>query len=183
MLRHGGRRERQRFRLVLDVDRYVVTAHRNETQALNRVLDVLQAVSVSPRAIDAGVPFGWFTADEVYGQAKYLHAWLEDRDVSYVLAIKRNDTLTTPDGEMRADALIAAVAAGAWQQLSAGAGAHGPRDGFMRLEIDGLVIATATERAGGWWEVTYWPRFFDHNQAIIAVAVGHRAAGDRQRQR
>jgi DDE superfamily endonuclease len=64
------------------------------------------------RAIDAGVPFAWFTADEVYGQAKYLHAWLEDRDVSYVLAIKRNDTLTMTDGEKRADALIAAVAAG-----------------------------------------------------------------------
>ena len=80
------------------------------------------------RAIDAGVPFAWFTADEVYGQAKYLHAWLEDRDVSYVLAIKRNDTLTIADGEKRADALIAAVPAGAWQQLSAGAGAHGPRE-------------------------------------------------------
>ena len=88
------------------------------------------------RAIDAGVPFAWFTADEVYGQAKYLHAWLEDRDVSYVLAIKRNDTLTTPGGEKRADALIAAVPAGAWQQLSAGAGAHGPREyGWARVPV------------------------------------------------
>ena len=30
------------------------------------------------RAIEANVPFSWFTADEVYGQATYLHAWLED---------------------------------------------------------------------------------------------------------
>ena len=37
-------------------------------------------------------------------------------------------------------------------------------DGFMRLEIDGRIVATATERAGGSWEVTYWPRFFDRNQ-------------------
>ncbi|MGP7998921.1 MAG: hypothetical protein ACLPKI_16625 [Streptosporangiaceae bacterium] len=44
-------------------------------------------------------------------------------------------------------------------------------DGFMRLEIDGRVIATATERAGGWWEVSYWPRFFDRNQAITALTV------------
>jgi SRSO17 transposase len=80
------------------------------------------------RAIGAGVPFAWFTADEVYGQAKYLHAWLEDRDVSYVLAIKRNDTLTVTGGEKRADALIAALPARAWQQLSVGAGAHGPRE-------------------------------------------------------
>ena len=44
-------------------------------------------------------------------------------------------------------------------------------DGFMRLEIDGRVVATATERAGGWWEVTYWPRFFDRNQAITALTI------------
>jgi hypothetical protein len=37
-------------------------------------------------------------------------------------------------------------------------------DGIMRLEIDSLVVATATERVGGWWEVTYWPRFFDRNR-------------------
>ena len=44
-------------------------------------------------------------------------------------------------------------------------------DGIMHLEIDGRVVATATERPGGWWEVTYWPRFFDHNQAITALTV------------
>ena len=44
-------------------------------------------------------------------------------------------------------------------------------DGCMRLEMDGRVVATATERAGGWWEVTYWPRFFDRNQAITALTV------------
>jgi hypothetical protein len=44
-------------------------------------------------------------------------------------------------------------------------------DGFMRLEIDAKVVATATERAEGWWEVTYWPRFFYRNQAITALTV------------
>jgi hypothetical protein len=44
-------------------------------------------------------------------------------------------------------------------------------DGFMRLEIYSRVDATATERAGGWWEVSYWPRFFDRNQAITALTV------------
>ncbi len=43
--------------------------------------------------------------------------------------------------------------------------------GIMQLEIDGRVVATATERAGGWWEVSYWPRFFDRNQAITALTV------------
>jgi hypothetical protein len=33
------------------------------------------------------VPFAWFTADEIYGQAKWLQAWLEEKDIWYVMAI------------------------------------------------------------------------------------------------
>ena len=33
-----------------------------------------------------------------------------------------------PEGERRADALVAAVPSRAWQRISAGAGAHGPRE-------------------------------------------------------
>ena len=86
------------------------------------------AQAMISRAIEAGVPFAWFTADEAYGQAKWLQAWLEERDVSYVMAIRRSDTLTTPAGEQRADALTTAVPARSWQKISAGAGAHGPRE-------------------------------------------------------
>jgi SRSO17 transposase len=89
-----------------------------------------QAQAMISRAIEAGVPFAWFTADETYGQAKYLQTWLEGRDVSYVMAIRCSDTLTTGTGEQRADVLIAAAPSRAWQRLStgAGAGAHGPRE-------------------------------------------------------
>jgi len=87
-----------------------------------------QAQAMMARAVAAGVPFAWFTADETYGQAKWLQAWLEERDIWYVMAIRCSDTLTTAAGERRADALIAAVPARAWQQISAGAGAHGPRE-------------------------------------------------------
>ena len=41
-------------------------------------------------------------------------------------------------------------------------------DGTVQTDIDGRIVATATGRAGGWWEVTYWPRFFDRNQTITA---------------
>jgi hypothetical protein len=44
-------------------------------------------------------------------------------------------------------------------------------DGIMQLEIDGRVVATATERSGGWWEVMYWQWFFNRNQAITALTV------------
>ena len=99
-----------------------------------------QALAMISRAIAAGVPFAWFTADETYGQAKYLQAWLEDQDVSYVMAIRCSDTLTMPAGEQRADVLIAAAPVRAWQRLSTGAGAHGPR------EFDWIRIAVRT----GW---------------------------------
>ena len=47
------------------------------------------AQAMLARASEAGVPFAWFTADEVYGQAKYLRRWLEERGVAYVMAIRR----------------------------------------------------------------------------------------------
>jgi SRSO17 transposase len=87
-----------------------------------------QAQAMISRAIEAGVPFAWFTGDEVYGQAKWLQAWLQERGISYVMAIRCCDTVTTSTGEQRADTLIAALAPQCWQKISAGAGAHGPRE-------------------------------------------------------
>ena len=87
-----------------------------------------QAQAMIARALAAGVPFAWFTADEIYGQAKYLRAWLEEQGVSYVMAIRRTDTFTTAAGQRQAGALIAGLPARSWQRLSAGAGAHGPRE-------------------------------------------------------
>ncbi|WP_192767359.1 IS701 family transposase [Plantactinospora soyae] len=81
------------------------------------------------RALDAGVPVGWVTMDEAYGQCKSLRVWLEQRDVAYVVATRRNDDMvTTGMGRARADELIAGLPDRAWCRLSAGAGAHGPRE-------------------------------------------------------
>jgi SRSO17 transposase len=87
-----------------------------------------QAQAMIARAVAARVPFAWFTADEAYGQAKWLQAWLEDQDIFYVAAIRCSDTLTTLEGERRAGVLIAAVPSRSWQKISAGAGAYGPRE-------------------------------------------------------
>jgi hypothetical protein len=78
--------------------------------------------------------------------AKYLHAWLEDQDVSYVLVIKRNDTLTASEGEQRADELTAAGLPRSWQRLSAGTGAHGPRE-FCCAQVPVQTRAPARPRA------------------------------------
>ena len=92
-----------------------------------------QAIGMLERAIAAGVLFSWVTADEVYGQVKYLRVWLETHDAAYVLATKCNDTLVTAGPEFgvpeqRADTLIAGLDPRAWRRLSVGAGAHGIRD-------------------------------------------------------
>ena len=45
------------------------------------------------RAVDAHVPAGWVTADEVYGGDARLRAWLEEHDLAYVLAVKATQPL------------------------------------------------------------------------------------------
>jgi SRSO17 transposase len=88
-----------------------------------------QAMAMLARAFAAKVPFAWVTADEAYGQVKYLRLWLEAHDAAHVLATKVNDTLVTTGGrEARADELIADLPARSWRRLSVGAGAHGPRE-------------------------------------------------------
>ena len=80
------------------------------------------------RALEAGVPAGWLTADEIYGQDKRLRVWCEQHDLPYVLATRSNDTVATVDWRQRkVRALIAELAAEAWARCSAGAGAHGQR--------------------------------------------------------
>ena len=106
-----------------------------------------QAQAMIARAVAAGVPFAWFTADEAYGHAKWLQAWLEDQDVFCVMAIQRNDTLATPAGEQRADDLIAAVPVRSWQKISAGAGAHGPREYHWAK----VAVRPGGKRGRGYW--------------------------------
>ena len=106
-----------------------------------------QAQAMISRAIAAGVPFAWFTADETYGQAKWLQAWLEEHGVSYVMAIRRSDTLTMAAGERRADTLIAELGPRSWQKISAGAGAHGPREYHWAR----VAVRPGWERGRGHW--------------------------------
>lgn len=88
-----------------------------------------QAMAMLGRAFAAGVPFGWITADEAYGQVKYLRVWLEEHDAAHVLATRCNDTIITTAGrDARVDELVAGLPARVWRRVSAGAGAHGLRE-------------------------------------------------------
>lgn len=89
------------------------------------------AMRMITRALDAGVPAGWVTGDEVYGQHAQLRMMLEERQMPYVLAVPVNQrVITTVQGriaELRADELAAQLPGQAWKKISAGAGAKGPR--------------------------------------------------------
>ena len=45
------------------------------------------------RALESGVPFTWFTGDEVYGSDRKLRLWLERQEIPHVTAIKSNKKL------------------------------------------------------------------------------------------
>jgi SRSO17 transposase len=79
------------------------------------------------RAVKAGVPFGWFAADEVYGQNPGLRDWLEDQQIGYVMAVPCSELITVAAGRKRADALARLIPRGAWQRLSCADGSKGPR--------------------------------------------------------
>lgn len=86
------------------------------------------AIGMLQRLIDAKVPFGWVSADEAYGQAKFLRVWLEERRIAYVLATRRDEDVPgrEPMSAVRVDEL-AALPPRKWRRISCGTGAHGQR--------------------------------------------------------
>lgn len=80
------------------------------------------------RALEAGVPARWATADEFYGGDRGLRRDLQARGVGYVLAVAKSHRVTLPIGVLRADQAAARLHRRCWNRLSAGAGAKGQRD-------------------------------------------------------
>lgn len=105
----------------------------------------LLAQQMVERAVAAGVPFGWLTGDEAYGNDTGLRMWLELRDIAHVLAVPRNAMVVSERLlKERVDHLVAAVDAGGWVRLSCGAGAHGER------VYDWAVVPIRPLRRPGW---------------------------------
>src|SRR5215218_1240914 len=106
---------------------------------------------VLERALDAGVPASWVTADEVYGGDPALRRWLEDRGMSYVLAVKGSEPLgTATQGSATASQLATGLAAEQWVACSAGHGAKGRRlYDWARIQLAAPAAAGCTR----WWLV------------------------------
>ncbi|HEY7415615.1 MAG TPA: IS701 family transposase [Ktedonobacteraceae bacterium] len=88
------------------------------------------------RALQAGVPCKWVTADEIYGGDRHLRIWLEGQEQAFVLAVTSNEPLWCDIGrglrQERVSAMVASIKDAddqwqKWQRLSAGDGAKGPR--------------------------------------------------------
>jgi|SRR5438067_8608011 len=75
------------------------------------------------RALDAGVPAAWVTADEAYGKDHKFRAWLEARRVGYVVAVPSSQAVPGSAGTSRADALAAHAPRQAWKRRNCGDGA------------------------------------------------------------
>jgi SRSO17 transposase len=86
-----------------------------------------QATLMLGRALDAGVPARWVTADEAYGQDSKFRTFCDQRRVGYVVAVPRSQQVGLGLGTARADSLAGQAPPEAWKRLSAGAGSKGPR--------------------------------------------------------
>lgn len=89
------------------------------------------ARSMLQRAYQAGVRFGWVSADTVYGGDKELRVWLEEQRQAYVLAVActQKVCVQTEDGPRRLAAeQVLAIVGGTWHRLSCSDGAKGPRE-------------------------------------------------------
>ena len=97
------------------------------------------------RAVAAGVPFGWLTGDEAYGQDTKLRMWLELNDIAHVMAVPCNTMLvSTRLLKERVDRLIGEIDPAGWRRLSCGEGAHGQR------VYDWAVVPIRPLRRPGW---------------------------------
>jgi SRSO17 transposase len=138
------------------------------------------------RALDAGMPCGWVSGDEVYGGDRPLRLWLESRAQPFVLAVAKNEPLWWQGPtSVRADRITQALPPRAWRRLSAGVGAKGERlydwalTPLWRLQLSAaerrfghylLVRRSLDEKREHAYYVVYAPRSKATRQTLVNVA-------------
>ena len=96
------------------------------------------------RAFAAGMPAQWVTGDSVYGHARQLRMWLEERPQAYVLAVSGQEYVRLDGRPRQVKTLVAALPPEGWTRLSAGDGTKGPR------WYDWRWLPLAEPQAPGW---------------------------------
>jgi SRSO17 transposase len=114
------------------------------------------------RALDAGVPASWVTADEAYGRDGKFRGWLEQRRIGYVVAVASNQPVRGDAGPSRADVLAAHAPDQAWKRRSCGNGSKGPR-------VFDWAAATLPESSG---QPPGWSRYLLVRRSLAPDAKG-----------
>ncbi|MDP9485907.1 MAG: IS701 family transposase [Actinomycetota bacterium] len=100
------------------------------------------------RAFEAGVPARWVVADTVYGTARGLRGWLEERGRPYVMAVTGTHGVHREGRQRQARTVARDLPAESWVRASAGAGSKGERlYDWACLALSG---ASAEDEAGRW---------------------------------
>jgi SRSO17 transposase len=113
------------------------------------------ALTMIDRAIDAGVPFAWVTADTVYGTGEVEMA-LRRAGTGYVLGVSAtsqfNSWGTKPPVAGTAAEIADNLDPSAWRRVSAGTGAKGERlFDWAYLELADLEAAEYNQILSGLW--------------------------------
>jgi SRSO17 transposase len=113
------------------------------------------AVTMIERAMTAGVPFAWVSADSVYGVGE-IEMKLRQAGKAYVLGVNANSQFNAwgrkPAVAGTAETIASALAPSAWQRLSAGEGTQGARlYDWAYLELADLEAGEAHPGLSGTW--------------------------------
>jgi SRSO17 transposase len=146
------------------------------------------------RALDAGVPASWVTADEAYGKDGKFRDFLEQRRIGYVVAVAANQAVRGDAGASRADVLAVHAPDQAWKRRSCGNGSKGPRVydwAAATLPADGteppgwsrylLIRRSLTRNGKGELELAYYlcaAPAGTEDEELIRVAGSRWAAGE-----
>jgi SRSO17 transposase len=103
------------------------------------------AAELVARAVAAGVPAGWVTADAVYGAVGFRDA-VEGHGLGYVLAVKSDHTAHRGVRATPARDVVRELGAGDWRRVSSGSGAKGPRVSDWAV----VPVDAPTAEAGRW---------------------------------
>ncbi|MFO0878146.1 MAG: transposase [Gemmataceae bacterium] len=88
---------------------------------------VVLARQMIDRAVAAGVPAKWVTADAVYGSDDHFRTTAEGHGLGYVVGVRSDFAVWAGLRQVRVGTLLAGIPAEAWHRLSCGEGAKGPR--------------------------------------------------------
>jgi SRSO17 transposase len=103
------------------------------------------------RACEAGVPAQWIVADTVYGMARGLRGWLENRQRSYVLAITSSKSVYHEGHQRQVGKVAQSLPEQSWIRASAGKGSKGERlYDWTCLELPESGMYREEVRAGRW---------------------------------